>query len=348
VGKLSKTNPKDFWKQIKDIAVTDIAKEANRPISVAIVGMPELRAEATQALYAIAAPETTTPRALPASPFLQGFDDTTTDSHFPQQSGIFDFVIDVGGGRDGVPEGTSVYSVAELGGWENTLDRIVEDRPEIALALARNFPIFRRRVANKVITKTAINNAQFSLITGVAEAIPLLGAIGLPINGLADIIILTKNQIMMTLRLAAVYGLELDYKSRMKELAPILANAFGWRAVARELVGAVPGVGFLARAMISYAGTLTVGKTAQLYYETGEAVTKAQARRIYTDAYQASREKIRVLAEAIRRGRGGGGGGSKRIPASTRRQRDLSTEEPPLGLDASATTEQREAETAPE
>src|SRR5262249_20755394 len=150
-------------------------------------------------------------------------------------------------------------------------------------------------------------NAQFALLTGISQAIPLTG-IFLPVNALSDIVVLTKNQAMMTLRLAAAYGLSVDYKSRMKELAPILGNAFGWRAVARELAGVIPGVGFLVRATIAYAGTVTVGKAAQLYYETGETVTNAQVRRIYQEAYEASREKVRAIAESVRGGRGGGGG----------------------------------------
>ena len=108
---------------------------------------------------------------------------------------------------------------------------------------------------------------------------------------------------MMSLRLAAVYGLEIDYKSRMRELAPILINAFSWRSVARELVGAVPAVGFVFRAMISYAGTVAVGRTAQLYYECGETMTRSQAQRLYREAYAGSKEKIRALANRIRPGR---------------------------------------------
>ena len=67
----------------------------------------------------------------------------------------------------------------------------------------------------------------------------MLGAL-LPVNALSDIVILTKNQALMTLRLAAAYGLSLEYKSRLKEIGPILGNAFGWRAVAREIVGVLP------------------------------------------------------------------------------------------------------------
>lgn len=297
--------PKDFWNRIKSISVTEIAREANRPLSVALVGSPEVRQAATNALYEVVEEHASSPRALPGSPYLQGFDSMSEEAGFPRDPGLFDFVIDVGGGREGAPAGNVIYSLQDLGGWGPTLERILQDRPELALPLARNFPVFRRRVGQQIINQTATTNAQFSLLTGVVSAFPIFELL-LPANAFSDILVLTKNQIMMTLRLAAAYGLEVNYRSRMKELGPILVNAFGWRAVARELVGVVPAVGFLFRAMISYAGTVTVGKAAQLYYETGETITRSQAQRLYKDAYAASRARVRSLAASLKSGRGGG------------------------------------------
>jgi uncharacterized protein (DUF697 family) len=316
--------PKGFKDVIKSVSIAEIAREANRPISIAVIGPADRREEAVLALSGLDAPgqlvEQPPARALPETPFVQGFDDMTAEARFPRQPGIYDIVIDLGGGREGAPDGTPIYSIAELGGWENTLERILDDRPDLNLALARNFPVFRRRVAQRLITQTATVNAQFSLITGIVEQIPLMGIIGLPGTAVSDIIVLTKNQVMLTLRLAAVYGLEVDGMTRLKELAPIIANGFGWRAVARELVGAVPMIGFLPRAMISYAGTVTIGKTAQLYYETGEQITAAHVRRLYRDAYAAARDRVRALADSLRNGKGGdggGGGGNRRLPAAS-------------------------------
>jgi uncharacterized protein (DUF697 family) len=155
-------------------------------------------------------------------------------------------------------------------------------------------------VADSIVAVTATANAQFALVTGITSAFPLLSLL-LPVNSLSDMLMLTKNQIMMTLRLAAAYGLEINYKARMKELAPILLNAFGWRAVARELVGAVPVVGFVARAGIAYAGTVTVGKSAMIYYETGENINREQLQRWYREALEASKEKIRALSSVVKR-----------------------------------------------
>ena len=293
-------NAKDFWNTIKGISVTDIVREAGRPISVALVGKADLRRDARVALFTAPGNYEQNGSARPEPAFLQEFDSTAPEAGFPHEATVFDVVIDVGSGRSEPGEGGHIYSVAELGGWEATLDRVLEDRPEIALALARNLPAFRRRVANNIIVTTATANAQFALVTGITSAFPLLGVI-LPVNGLSDMLMLTKNQVMMTLRLAAVYGLEINFKARLKELAPILMNAFGWRAVARELVGVVPVVGFVARAGIAYAGTVTVGKSAVIFYETGENISKAQLQRWYQEALETSKEKIKTLASTVKR-----------------------------------------------
>ena len=311
--------PKEFWGRLKSISMAEIAKEAGRPLSIAVVGGDsDMREKIIERLYRPESGSQRGPQALPASPFVQTYLSMSEADGYPLEPNVFDFVIDVGGGRaDAPPLGdTVIYSVTEIGGIEETLTRIFDDRPDLVLALARSFPVFRSRAAQQVIQQTAMTNAEFSLLTGVVSAFPLFGWI-LPANAFSDILILTKNQIMMTLRLAAVYGLELNYRSRMREITPILINAFGWRSVARELVGAVPSIGFVFRAMISYAGTVAVGKTAQVYYEFGETVSRSQAQRFYREAYAGSKDRIRALADRMRSGRGGGRGGGRRIASLT-------------------------------
>jgi uncharacterized protein (DUF697 family) len=308
-------SPKGFLDIVKSVSINDIAKEANRPVSVAIVGDEARRLTAMEALFSgdPTGKELPKTRALPESPFVQAFDTMTDEAGFPRTPGVFDLVIDVGGGRRDMPVGTPVYSVAELGGWTDTLERILDDKPDLALPLARSFPVFRRSVTQRIIAQTSTANAQFSLLTGVTAQFPLL-AIALPVNSLSDVVILTKNQAMMVLRIAAAHGLSLDYRSRLKELVPLVGNALGWRTVARQFAGLIPVFGILARGMIAYAGTVTIGRAAQLYYETGEHVTAAQVRRIYAEAYEASRERVKAIAASLRSGKGGdGGGGGPRL-----------------------------------
>jgi hypothetical protein len=105
-------------------------------------------------------------------------------------------------------------------------------------------------------------------------------------------VLLTKNQLLMVLRVAAAFGKAPNWKQRLPELASVLSAAFGWRAVARQLVGLVPGgVGVVVKGMVAYAGTLTVGRAAAWFYATGKSPSQAERERLYRQAWEEAREK---------------------------------------------------------
>src|SRR5205085_1889046 len=115
-----------------------------------------------------------------------------------------------------------------------------------------------------------------AMLSALPGVIPIIGPL-LPPGALVDMFMLTKNQAMMLYKLAAIHDLPLDASSRSRDLGPLLANAFGWRALARELVGAVPGgIGMVARGTIAYAGTVAIGKSLSRLYQTGQKATRAQ------------------------------------------------------------------------
>ena len=296
MAKVRVGGPKEFWSRLRSISVKEIQLEANRPLLVAVVGAPTTRIPAVEALRGT---DVARRNISGDTADLREYNSTHADDGFPDSELGFDFIIDTGGGRTPDFNACPVYSLADIGGWDATIQRIFDDRPELMLSLARSFPVFRPAASAEIIQQTAMTNAEFSLITGVVSAFPIFEIV-LPANALSDIVVLTKNQVMMVLRLAAANGLEVNYRSRMKELVPILLNAFGWRSVAREIVGAVPAVGFLFRAMISYAGTIAVGRAVQMYYQTGQTVTRSQAQRIYREAYASSRDRVRALADKIK------------------------------------------------
>ncbi|HEV2472736.1 MAG TPA: hypothetical protein VGS41_08740, partial [Chthonomonadales bacterium] len=53
---------------------------------------------------------------------------------------------------------------------------------------------------------------------------------------------------------------------------------------------------------------------AEMYYATGESVSASQMKRLYREAYLASREKVKQLAKAVAKPR------ETRLPASRKRQ----------------------------
>lgn len=136
---------------------------------------------------------------------------------------------------------------------EKTAAWVVERDSSKKLALASNFPFLRQAVAEQAVRATAMQNG---LIGGV-----------LFIPG-ADMPVMTANQAKMILQIAGVYGETLGAE-RMKELAAVVGGGFAFRAIARNLVGLVPGFGWAIKAAIGYSGTWAMGKAAIEYFESG-------------------------------------------------------------------------------
>jgi uncharacterized protein (DUF697 family) len=118
---------------------------------------------------------------------------------------------------------------------------------------AARLPVLREPVVEHTISKFARQNG----ILGAAIFIPG-----------ADMPVLTLNQIRMVFHLAAAYGEEMD-RDRAIEVIGVISAAFGFRALAREALGVVPGVGWAIKGGIAYVGTRALGKAAAAYFEAG-------------------------------------------------------------------------------
>jgi uncharacterized protein (DUF697 family) len=77
--------------------------------------------------------------------------------------------------------------------------------------------------------------------------------------------VLTLNQMRLVLRIAAAHGVEIS-NDRLPELVAVLGGGLGLRALARELVDLVPGVGWAVKGAIAYAGTRALGEAAVRYF----------------------------------------------------------------------------------
>jgi uncharacterized protein (DUF697 family) len=159
------------------------------------------------------------------------------------------------------------------------------------VALGAQLPPLRPAIFARTIERTARANASFSLTTGLAEAIPVLTA---PLN-LGDMVVLTKNQLMMCYRLVLTAGRDGDPKALMSEIIGVLGGGVLFRQIARQLVGLIPIAGLLPKVAIAYAGTFAIGKAMVAWTTEGRQIT--------TDAVAAySREglvKGRALAEHL-------------------------------------------------
>jgi uncharacterized protein (DUF697 family) len=138
-------------------------------------------------------------------------------------------------------------------GWARLFSLCAEIAGDKAPALGRRYPALRPAVLNRLIYRTAAQNA----LIGIAFFVPG-----------ADMPVMTANQIKMVLAIAGIYGAEVD-RERAVELAGVVAAGFGLRAVARSLVRSIPGIGLVIKAATGYVATVTLGMAAVRYFEAG-------------------------------------------------------------------------------
>ena len=208
----------------------------------------------------------------------------------------FDFLIC----EPGIPLTYNAY-VFDPGDPESTARAIVADNYSLELALARRFPLFRRPVADKIIHRVARENALFSLVTALPNVIPSVIDLPWAIGEFAtDTAFLTMNQIRMALLMAAAHGRTIGYSEQKAQIAVIVAGAFGWRALARELVGKIPlGGGLIPKAAVAFAGTYVVGLGLEKLNRTGSGLSRDEKKDAYANAFAKGREVVRDIAPSV-------------------------------------------------
>jgi len=182
---------------------------------------------------------------------------------------------------------------------------IVAENPKIELALGHRFPVFRSAVASRIIGKISRENALFSLVTALPNVLPNMLELPWAVGEFAtDTAFLTMNQVRMALTLAAIYGRPVGYTEQKIELAGIVGGAFGWRAIARELVGKIPlGGGLIPKAAVAFAGTYVVGLSLDKINRTGSGLSRQERRDAYADAFAKGKEAVRELAPSLAQSR---------------------------------------------
>lgn len=163
--------------------------------------------------------------------------------------------------------------------------------PDRRIALARQFPGLRQPLFDEIIGETSRANASYAFGTGLAEIVPLLDV---PLN-LGDIVVLTKNQLIMAYRLALVAGKEGRPIHVMGEVMGVIGGGLVFRQVARELVGLVPVAGIVPKVAVAYGGTWAIGRAVAAWATGGEQVTKESLRRLYAAGLDRGRQVARQI-----------------------------------------------------
>lgn len=277
-----------FWRAISEVSPRVIREEMTRDFRLAVVGSEENqkwflerlipttstrieREDGKERLYLLEkAPEEGIAEASAATFYLQGPDD---------------------------PLGVRGVKCAPfVGSFEDAMAWIAQTRSSQGVAFGRYLPGMRAAVAQRLILNASANNARFAFLSALPGILPVTLPF-LPASSAMDVLVLTKNQAMLVMRLAAAHGQPPGYTRQVKEILGTVAGAMGWRLLARELAGMIPaGVGVAAKTAIAYSGTITVGKAALFYYQKGRLMTAEEIRRVHQDSEaEAEAEAKRVV-----------------------------------------------------
>jgi uncharacterized protein (DUF697 family) len=147
---------------------------------------------------------------------------------------------------------TDVIACPPGGGFplDELADALASRLGESGTVLAARLPVLRDAVCDELIESFSRKNG----ILGVAIFVPG-----------ADFPVLALNQLRLVLRLASAHGVEVD-QTRVPEVLATIGAGFGFRAVARQLLGAVPVAGWAIKGATAYAGTRALGEAARRYF----------------------------------------------------------------------------------
>jgi|SRR5579871_797581 len=181
-----------------------------------------------------------------------------------------------------------------------TVHAILAKHDDLSLALARNFYPFRQPVVKQVIHTVSRDNALFTIVTALPDIIPSLIELPWSVTEFAsDTAFLTINQIRMAFQIAAASDKPVGYALQKAEIAGIIAGAFGFRSLARELVGKIPfGGGLIPKGAIAFAATYVEGLGLDRLHRLGYGLSSEERR----DTYQEAFERGKGLMETVVRG----------------------------------------------
>ncbi|MDQ3814830.1 MAG: hypothetical protein M3347_12880 [Armatimonadota bacterium] len=181
---------------------------------------------------------------------------------------------------------------------EQLLPALVQAAPEnLRLALARQLPVLRAPIAHALIEESSRANAVYVTSTALAEVIP---ALTLPLN-VADVVVLTKNQLLMAYKIALAFGKQGTPREIIGEIIGVVGSGLLFRQVAREMVGLIPVVGVVPKIAVSYAGTWVIGQTIYVWASRGEKLSRSEIRQFYAESLSKGRALADKLVDKLRR-----------------------------------------------
>jgi len=313
----------DMWRVLKEADLHAIRREAERPFQALIVA--EELADAERLGILLSGPDGMRhPWLIPAN---------AAEARHPASSGMLDLAVVISPASDLPPalgfaadalRAAKVPVVTIVHGRSGAMSAVVRPgeaaraavaaldaaavpavaqavlsaaSPGLRLALARHLVPLREPLFTEMIEETARTNAMYALTTGIAEAIPVLDV---PLN-LADIVVLTKNQLIMSYRIALASGKKGTPRELIGEVLGVIGGGFLFRQGARQLVGLIPVVGIVPKVAVAYAGTLAIGKAVAAWAAHGQALDPNTVKRLYRQALSRGRDVAQALVAQARK-----------------------------------------------
>ncbi|MGN0287540.1 MAG: hypothetical protein ACI4B6_07725 [Atopobiaceae bacterium] len=118
------------------------------------------------------------------------------------------------------------------------------------VSVAANFTFCREAETERLIQRCALSNAA----VGTVDVL----------HG-ADLPIMLANQSKLAFDIAAAHGEGMS-ASRVAELAAVVCAGLAYRAVSRAITSRVPGLGFVVRGAVGYAGSVATGRALALRF----------------------------------------------------------------------------------
>lgn len=288
---------RSFMNVVKDINFDDVRDRAEQAPQTLIVGAEEVRAEeAASRLFGDAARDGVELRT-----WRDG--DTVDASRWdaiivsdPSGTGLLDKMRKaVGSGSDNV---VFFLAQAQPGGKdpdESLRGEVMDSLPGLAPSYGRFFELWRPAAVRAIIDETSKANAQFALVSNIPAVIPIFGGL---VSASADLIVLTKNQVMMCYKIAAAHDRDLGHQMAVvRELTPVVGAGFLWRTAAREAASFIPlAAGTIPKVAIAFVGTMTVGRAADYYYRFGKKPTKEQLS-VFAESANKLAKKLPIIGD---------------------------------------------------
>lgn len=278
---------KQVWTAISNLNPKDVRELANQGVLIGLYARSE---EAYEEMAEFFIPSTLTrERRLDAFHHLYRSDEKNAPPRFDIE--IFE---------EGLPRPHSGFLFRRHQP-ERMIGEILDARESFMIPLARLFPPFYQPVIDRVIHQVSKENALFSMATALPGIVPVL-QLPLAVGEFAsDTAVLTVNQVRMAFLLAAASDRNIGYGEQRGEIGSILAGAFGWRAIARELVGKIPfGGGLIPKAAVAYAGTYVAGRVLERMYREGYSMSRKERKETYEGAFETGKRVAKQILEAVK------------------------------------------------